>query len=180
MGDAAKPLFAKQNQEQEILHQQELKGSSLQKAYHDFMDECGNGHRKKTYTSLPKKKRAPGHYEGIPRRGPRSVFSSPSSIKNAIYSQKSKFNDTQRDQIKKWVSDDHHGTYDSWREYRSLARIPVYSRTRKDSLHEIEGARTRNGRQLQEDFMTEDVPDMQKGSSGNQCLVSGVFCATVR
>ncbi|XP_005154984.2 terminal uridylyltransferase 7 [Melopsittacus undulatus] len=165
MGDAAKPFFAKQNQEQEILDQEELKGSSLQKEYHDLMDKCGNGHMKKTYTGLQKKKGTPCHYGGIPRRGPRSVFSSPNSIKNAIYSQKSKSNDTQRDQIKKWVSDDHHGTYDSWREYRSVARIPVHSRTRRDSLHEVEGAGSRNGRQLQEDFMSEDVPDMQKGSS---------------
>ncbi|XP_065517525.1 terminal uridylyltransferase 7 [Lathamus discolor] len=163
MGDAAKPFFAKQNQEQEILYQEELKGSSLQKEHHDFMDECGNGHMKKTYTSLQKKKGTPGHYEGIPRRGPRSVFSSPNSIKNAIYSQKS--NDTQRDQIKKWVSDDHCGTYDSWRECRTVAWTPVHSRTRRDSLHEVEGAGNRNGRQFQEDFMSEDVPDMQKGSS---------------
>lgn len=180
MGDAAKPFFAKQNQEQEILYQEELKGSSLQKEYHDFMGECGNGHMKKTYTSLQKKRGTPGHYGGIPRRGPRSVFSSPNSIKNATYSQKSKLNDTQRDQIKKWVSDDHCGTYDSWREYRTVAWTPVHSRTRRDSLHEVEGAGNRNGRQLQEDVMSEDVPDMQKGSSGNQCLFSGVFCTTVR
>ncbi|XP_057284715.1 terminal uridylyltransferase 7 [Pezoporus wallicus] len=164
MGDAAKPFFVKQNQEQEILHQEELKGSSLQKEYHDFMDECGNGHMKKIYTGLQKKQGTPGHYRGIPRRGPRSVFSSPNAIKNAVHSQKSKLNDTQRDQIKKWVSD-HHGTYDSWREHRSVAQIPVHSRTRRDSLHEFEGAGNRNGRQLQEDFMSEDVSDMQKGSS---------------
>uniref|UniRef100_A0A672VDH1 Uncharacterized protein n=1 Tax=Strigops habroptila TaxID=2489341 RepID=A0A672VDH1_STRHB len=169
MGDAAKPFFAKQNQEQEILHQ-ELKGSSLQKDYHDFMDECGHGHSNKTDTSLQKKKGTPGHYGSSPRRGPCSVLSSSHSNKNAIYSQRSKLNDTQRDQMRKWVSDDHRGTYDGWREYRSVARIPVHSRTRKDSLHEVEGAGNRSGRQLQEDFMSEDVPDMQKGSSGNQCL----------
>lgn len=172
MGDAAKPCFAKQNKEQEILHQEELKGSPLQKDYR-VMDEYGNGHSNKIDTSLQKKKGTPGHYGSSPRRGPRSVLSSPNSLKNTTYSQGSKLNDTQRDQMKKWVSDDHRGTSDSWREYRSVAWIPVHSRTRKDSFHEVEGAGNRNvRRQLQEDLMSEDVPDMQKGSSGNQhvCL----------
>ncbi|XP_009462323.1 PREDICTED: terminal uridylyltransferase 7 isoform X3 [Nipponia nippon] len=168
MGDAAKPCFAKQSKEQEILHQEELKGSPIQKDYR-VMDEYGNGHSNKTDTSLQKKKGTPGHYGSSPRRGPRSVLSSPNSLKNTAYSQGSKLNDTQRDQMKKWVSDDHRGTSDSWREYRSVAWIPVHSRTRKDSFHEVEGAGNRNvRRQLQEDFMNEDVPDMQKGSSGNQ------------
>ncbi|KAM6226697.1 terminal uridylyltransferase 7 isoform 3-T3 [Spheniscus humboldti] len=165
MGDAAKPCFAKQNKEQEILHQEELKGSPLQKDYR-VMDEYGNGHSNKIDTSLQKKKGTPGHYGSSPRRGPRSVLSSPNSLKNTTYSQGSKLNDTQRDQMKKWVSDDHRGTSDSWREYRSVAWIPVHSRTRKDSFHELEGAGNRNvRRQLQEDLMSEDVPDMQKGSS---------------
>lgn len=166
MGDAAKPCFAKQNKEQEILHQEELKGSPLQKDYR-VMDEYGNGHSNKIDTSLQKKRGTPGHYRSSPRRGPRSVFSSPNSLKNTTYSQGSKLNDTQRDQMKKWVSDDHHGTSDSWREYRSVAWIPVHSRARKDSFHEVEGAGNRNvRRQLQEDL--EDVADMQKGNSGNQ------------
>ncbi|KAF1610237.1 UNVERIFIED_CONTAM: Terminal uridylyltransferase 7, partial [Eudyptes robustus] len=165
MGDAAKPCFAKQNKEQEILHQEELKGSPLQKDYR-VMDEYGNGHSNKIDTSLQKKKGTPGRYGSSPRRGPRSVLSSPNSLKNTTYSQASKLNDTQRDQMKKWVSDDHRGTSDSWREYRSVAWIPVHSRTRKDSFHEVEGAGNRNvRRQLQEDLMSEDVPDMQKGSS---------------
>ncbi|XP_009816961.1 terminal uridylyltransferase 7 isoform X1 [Gavia stellata] len=168
MGDAAKPCFAKQNKEREtkkILHQEELKGSPLQKDYR-VMDEYGNGHSNKTDTSLQKKKGTPGHYGSSPRRGPRSVLSSPNSLKNPAYSQGSKLNDTQRDQMRKWVSDDHRGTSDSWREYRSVAWLPVYSRTRKDSFHEVEGAGNRNvRRQLQEDLMSEDVPDMQKGSS---------------
>uniref|UniRef100_A0A8C0C0N5 Terminal uridylyl transferase 7 n=1 Tax=Buteo japonicus TaxID=224669 RepID=A0A8C0C0N5_9AVES len=163
MGDAAKPCFAKQNKEQEILHQEELKGSPLQKDYR-VMDEYGNGHSNKIDTSLQKKRGTPGHYRSSPRRGPRSVFSSPNSLKNTTYSQGSKLNDTQRDQMKKWVSDDHHGTSDSWREYRSVAWIPVHSRARKDSFHEVEGAGNRNvRRQLQEDL--EDVADMQKGNS---------------
>ncbi|NXC35396.1 TUT7 uridylyltransferase, partial [Campylorhamphus procurvoides] len=165
MGDAAKPCFAKQNKEQQILHQEESKESPLQKDYR-AMDEYGNGHSNKIDTSLQKKKGTPGHYGCSPRRGPHSVLSSPNSLKNTTYSQGSKLNDTQRDQVKKWVSDDHRGTSDTWREYRSVSWIPVHGRTRKDSFHEVEGAGKRNARrQLQEDLLSEDVPDMQKGTS---------------
>ncbi|NWQ92590.1 TUT7 uridylyltransferase, partial [Burhinus bistriatus] len=162
MGDAAKPCFAKQNKEQEVLNQEELKGSPLQKDYR-VMDEYRNGHSNKIDTGLQKKKGTPGDYGSSPRRGPRSVLSSPNSLKTTIYGQGSKLNDIQRDQMKKWVSDDHRGTSDSWREHRSVAWIPVHSRTRKDSFHEVEGAGNRNvRRQLQEDLMNEDI---QKGSS---------------
>lgn len=168
MGDAAKPCFAKQNKEQEILHQEELKGSPLQKDYR-VMDEYDNGFSNKIDTSLPKKKGTPGHYGSSPRRGPRSVLSSPNSLKNTTYSPGSKLSDTQRDPVKKWVSDDHRGTSDSWREYRSVTWTPVHSRTRKDSFHEVEGTGNRNvRRQIQEDLMSEDMPDVQKRSSGNQ------------
>ncbi|XP_075344695.1 terminal uridylyltransferase 7 isoform X2 [Mycteria americana] len=165
MGDAAKPCFAKQNKEQEISAQEELNGSPVQKDYR-VMDEYGNGHSNKVDTSLQKKKGTPGHYGSSPRRGPCSVLSSPNSLKNTTYGQGSKLNDTQRDQMKKWVSDDHLGTSDNWREHRSVASIPVHNRTRKDSSHEVEGTGNRNvRRQLQEDLMSEDVPDMQEGSS---------------
>lgn len=167
MGDAAKPCSTKQNKEQEILHQEELKESSLQKDF-QVMDEYGTGYSNKIDTSLQKKKGTPGHYGSSPRRGPRNALSSPNSLKNTTYSQGSKLNDIQRDQIKKWISDEHHSTSDNWREYRSAAWIPGHSRTRKDSLHEVEGAGNRNIRQqLQEDLMSKDVPDMHKGSSGN-------------
>ncbi|NXJ25592.1 TUT7 uridylyltransferase, partial [Dicrurus megarhynchus] len=165
MGDAAKPCFAKQNKEQEVLHQEELKESPLQKDC-EVMDEYGSGYSNKIDTSLQKKKGAPGHYGSSPRRGPRSVLSSPNSLKNTTYSQGSKLNDIQRDQMKKWISDDHRSTSDMWREYRSVAWIPGHGRTRKDSFPEVEGAGNRNvRRQLQEDLMSKDVPDMQKGSS---------------
>ncbi|NXG45389.1 TUT7 uridylyltransferase, partial [Psilopogon haemacephalus] len=164
MGDAAKPCFGKLIKEQKILHQ-ELTGSPLQKEY-QVMDEYGNGHINKTDTSLRKEKGTPSHYGSSPRRGSRSVFSSPNSLKNTTYSQGSKLHNTQRDQMKKWASDDHRGTSDCWREHRSVAWIPVRSRTRKGSFHEVEG--TGNGsvtRQLQEDLMSENVPDVQKGGS---------------
>ncbi|KAM6328384.1 terminal uridylyltransferase 7 isoform 5-T6 [Alca torda] len=165
MGDAAKPCFAKQNKDQEILHQEELKGSPLQRDYR-VMDEYRNGHSNKIDNSLQKKKGTRCDYGTSPRRGPRSVLSSPNSLKNTTYFQGSKLNDIQRDQMKKWVSDDHRGTSGSWREYRSVAWIPSHSRKRKDSFHEVEGAGNRNVRQqLQEDLMSEDVSDMQKGSS---------------
>ncbi|NXK55801.1 TUT7 uridylyltransferase, partial [Chauna torquata] len=165
MGDAAKPPFAKQNKEPEVLYEEELKGSPLQKDY-QVMDEYGNGHSNKIDISLQKKKGTPGHYGNSPRRGPRSVLSSPNSLKNTTHSQGSKFNDTQKDQMKKWISDDHRGTSDSWREYRSVAWIPMHNRTRKDSFHEVEGAGSRNvRRQLQKDLTNEDMPDMPKGGS---------------
>ncbi|XP_041336690.1 terminal uridylyltransferase 7 isoform X2 [Pyrgilauda ruficollis] len=167
MGDAAKPCFAKQKKEQEILHPEELKESPLQIVY-QVMDEYGSGCSNKIDTSLQKKKGTPGHYGNSPRRGPRSVLSSPNSLKNTAYSQGSKLSDIQRDQIqmKKWVSDDHHGTSDTWREYRSAAWIPGHGRTRKDSFHEVESAGNRKvRRQLQEDLMSKDVPDVHKGSS---------------
>ncbi|NXR79831.1 TUT7 uridylyltransferase, partial [Pycnonotus jocosus] len=165
MGDAAKPCFAKQNKEQEILHQEELKEGPLQKDY-QVMDEYGSGCSNKIDTSLQKKKGTPGHYGSSPRRGPRSVLSNPNALKITTHSQESKLNDIQRDQVKKWVSDDHHGTLDTWREYRSPGWIPGHGRTRKDSFHEVEGAGNRNvRRQLQEDLMSKDAPDMQKGGS---------------
>ncbi|XP_068032110.1 terminal uridylyltransferase 7 [Anomalospiza imberbis] len=163
MGDAAKPCFAKQNKE--VLYPEELKQSPLQ-IDSQVMDEYGSGCSNKIDTSLQKKKGTPGHYGSSPRRGPRSVLSSPTSLKNTAYSEGSKLNDIQRDQMKKWVSDDHHGTSDTWREYCSAPWIPGHGRTRKDSFHEVEGAGNRNVRQqLQEDLMSKDVPDMQKGSS---------------
>ncbi|CAN8220162.1 unnamed protein product [Coccothraustes coccothraustes] len=165
MGDAAKPCFAKQNKDQKILPPEELRESPLQIDF-QVMDEYGSGCSNKRDTSLQKKKGTPGHYGSSPRRGPRSILSSPNSLKNTAYSQGSKLNDIQRDQMKKWVSDDDHGTSDTRREYRSAAWIPGHGRTRKDSFHELEGAGNRNvRRQLQEDLMSKDVPDMQKGSS---------------
>ncbi|XP_009884143.1 PREDICTED: terminal uridylyltransferase 7 isoform X3 [Charadrius vociferus] len=164
MGDAEKSCFAKQNKDQEILNKEELKGSPLQKDY-QVMDEYRNAHSNKIDTNLQKKRGTLGDYGSSPRQGPRSVLSSPNSLKNTTNSQGSKLNDVHRDQMKKWVSDDHRGTSDNWREYRSVAWIPARNRTRKDSLHEVEGAGTRNvRRQLQEDLMNEEVPDMQKGS----------------
>eukprot|EP00076_Gallus_gallus_P003565 NP_001258876.1 terminal uridylyltransferase 7 [Gallus gallus] len=165
MGDTAKPYFTKQSKEPEMLFEEEFKGGLLRKDY-QVMDEYGNGHSNKIDINLQKKKGAPGHYGGSPRRGPRSVFSSPNSLKNITHSQGSKLSDTQKDQIKKWISDDHRGNSDSWRDYRSGIWIPTHNRARKDSFHEVEGAGNRNvRRQLQKDLADEDMSDMQRGSS---------------
>ncbi|NXD29668.1 TUT7 uridylyltransferase, partial [Spelaeornis formosus] len=167
MGDAAKPCFAKKNKEQKILHQEELKESSLQKDY-QVMDGYRSGYSNKIDTGMQKKRGTPGHchYGSSPRQGPRSVLSSPNSLKNTTYSQGSKLNDIQRDQMKKWVSGDHHGTSDTRREYCSAAWFAGHGKTRKDAFLELEGAGSRNARrQLQEDLMSKDVPDVQKASS---------------
>ncbi|XP_062455830.1 terminal uridylyltransferase 7 isoform X2 [Rhea pennata] len=165
MGDAAKPYFAKQNKEQEILHEEELKGNPLQKDY-QVMDDYGNGHSNKIDISLQKKKGTPAHYGNSPRRGPRSVLNSPNLIKNMTHNQGSKLLDIQKDQVRKWISDDHRGSSDSWREYRSAVWTPILNRTRKDSFQEVDGAGNRNARrQLQKDLTSEDISDMQKGSS---------------
>ncbi|XP_068780593.1 terminal uridylyltransferase 7 isoform X2 [Struthio camelus] len=164
MGDAAKPCFAKQNKEQEILRE-ELKGNPLQKDY-QVMDDYRNGHSNKIDISLQKKKGTPARYGNSPRRGPRSVLSCPNSLKNICHNQGSKLLDIQEDQMKKWISDDHCDSSDSWREYRSAVWIPMLNRTRKDSFQEVEGAGNRNvRRQLQKDLTSEDISDMQKGSS---------------
>lgn len=178
MGDAAKPPFAKQDKKPEMC-EEELKGSPLQKDC-QAMDEYGNGHSNKMDISMQKKRGTPGHYGNSPRRGPRNILSSPHSLKNITHSQGLKFSDTQKDQIKKWISDDHRGTSDSWREYRSVAWIPMHSRTRKDSYHEVEGTGNRNvRRQLQKDLTNEDVPEMQKGNPGNQHICLFLHSCTV-
>ncbi|NXU51729.1 TUT7 uridylyltransferase, partial [Turnix velox] len=170
MEDAAKPCFAKQNKGQEILHQEELKGSPLQKDYR-VMDKYRNGHSRKTDPNL-KRKGTQCLYGRSPRRGPCSVLSFSDSLKNTPYNHESKLSNIQIDQIKNWISEDQHGTSDSWREYGSVAWLPVQSRTRKDFLHEIEGPGNRNVRwQPQEDLMTDDIPDMLKGSSEEMTML---------
>lgn len=168
MGDTAKPYITKQSKEPEIIFEEEFKGGLSRKDY-QVTDEYGNGHSNKIDISLQKKKGTPGHYGGSPRRGPRTVFSSPNSLKNITSSPGSKLSDTQKDQIKKWISDDHRGNSENWRDYRSGIWMPTHNRTRKDSFHEVEGAGNRNvRRQLQKDLADEDVSDLQRGSSGNQ------------
>ncbi|NWX88384.1 TUT7 uridylyltransferase, partial [Nothoprocta pentlandii] len=164
MGDAAKPCFAKQNKEKEFLHE-ELKGNPLHTDY-QVMDDGANGHSNKIDISTQKKKATPAHYGSSPRRGPRSALNSPNSLKNMNHNQTSKLLEMQKEQVRKWISDDHRGNSDSWREHRSVVWIPTLNRTRKDSFQEVEGAGNRNvRRQLQKDSTSEDISDMQKGGS---------------
>ncbi|XP_030423521.1 terminal uridylyltransferase 7 isoform X2 [Gopherus evgoodei] len=162
MGDAAKPCFAKRTKERGVLDEEELKRNPLQHDCHSMEDY---GHGKKIDMGFQKKKGTQGHCGNSPRKGPHSILSSSNCFKNMGHNQGVRINDTQKDQIKKWISDDHRGNSDSWREYKSTFRIPVINRTRKDSFHEVEGAGSRNVRkQLQKD-LNEEMSDTQKGNS---------------
>uniref|UniRef100_A0A8C0H8Y5 Terminal uridylyl transferase 7 n=1 Tax=Chelonoidis abingdonii TaxID=106734 RepID=A0A8C0H8Y5_CHEAB len=161
MGDAAKPCFAKRTKERGVLEEEELKRNPLQHDYHPMKDYR---HGKKIDMGFQKKKGTQGHCGNTPRKGPHSILSSSNSFKNMGHNQGVRINDTQKDQIKKWISDDHRGNSDSSREYKSTIRIPVINRTRKDSFHEVEGAGSRNvRRQLQKD-LNEEMSDTQKGN----------------
>ncbi|XP_053152190.1 terminal uridylyltransferase 7 isoform X2 [Hemicordylus capensis] len=165
MGDASKSCFVRHNKERGILNDDDFQKGALSHDY-QVMDDYGNGHgHSKTDTGLEKRKGALGHYGTSPRRGAHGSLSSPNSSKNIAYSQGTKISDASKDQIKKWVSDNHCTTLDSWREYKSTARIPVLIRTRKDSSHECESLGSRNvRRQLQKDMTNEDLLD-RKGHS---------------
>lgn len=162
MGDAAKPCFARRNKERGILNEEDFQKCALR---HDYqaMDDYGNGHG----IGIEKRKGALGHYGTSPRKGAHGVTNHPNSSKNTVHNQGMRINEASKDQIKKWVSDNHHANLDSWREYRSTPRVPVVNRTRKDSSHECESQGNRNGRkQLQRDLTSDDLSD-RKGNSGN-------------
>ncbi|XP_062985468.1 terminal uridylyltransferase 7 [Elgaria multicarinata webbii] len=163
MGDTSKPCLARRNKERGILNEEDFQKCALRHDY-QVMDDYGNGHSNKMDIGLEKRKGAPGHYGTSPRKGPHGALSSPNS-KNIVYNQGTRINDSSKDQIKKWVSDNHHANSDSWREYKSTARIPVLIRTRKDSFHECESPGNRNvRRQLQSILTSEDGSD-RKGNS---------------
>nr|XP_006135950.1 terminal uridylyltransferase 7 isoform X2 [Pelodiscus sinensis] len=162
MGDATKSSFAKRKKEWGTLDEEELKRNPVQQDY-QAMDDYGHGN--KIDIGFQKKKGTPGHYGNSPRKGPHSIVNSSSSFKNMGHSQGVRINDNQKDQIKKWISDDYRGSSDSWREFKSTVRTPVFNRTRKDSFHEGEGAGNRNvRRQLQKD-LNEEMSDTVKGNS---------------
>ncbi|XP_042305695.1 terminal uridylyltransferase 7 [Sceloporus undulatus] len=164
MGDAAKPCFARRNKERGILNEEDFQKCAVRHDY-QLMDDYGNGYTNKMDIGLEKKKGAPGHCGTSPRKGAHGALSNPISSKNIVYNQGVRITDTSKDQIKKWVSDNHHTNSDSWREYRSTARIPVIIRPRKDSSHECENLGNRNGRrQLLVDLTSEDMSD-RKGNS---------------
>nr|XP_020661480.1 terminal uridylyltransferase 7 [Pogona vitticeps]XP_020661481.1 terminal uridylyltransferase 7 [Pogona vitticeps]XP_020661482.1 terminal uridylyltransferase 7 [Pogona vitticeps] len=162
MGDAAKHCFARHNKERGILNEEDFQKHALRHD-HQVMDDYGNGHSNKMDTGLEKRKGALGYYGTSPRKGAHGALSNPLSPKNSVYNQGIRLNNASKDQIKKWVSDNHHANSDTWREYRSAVRIPV--RPRKDTSHECESTGNRNTRrQLQKDLTSEDVSD-RKGNS---------------
>uniref|UniRef100_A0A670JKV7 RNA uridylyltransferase n=1 Tax=Podarcis muralis TaxID=64176 RepID=A0A670JKV7_PODMU len=164
MGDASKPCFARRNKERGILNEEDFQKCALR---HDYqaMDDYGNGHGNKMDIGFEKRKGALGHYGTSPRKGAHGVTNHPNSSKNTVHNQGMRINEASKDQIKKWVSDNHHANLDSWREYRSTPRVPVVNRTRKDSSHECESQGNRNGRkQSQRDLTSDDLSD-RKGNS---------------
>ncbi|XP_044301871.1 terminal uridylyltransferase 7 isoform X2 [Varanus komodoensis] len=163
MGDTTKPCFARHNKERGILNEEDFQKCAL---HHDYqaMDDYGNGHSNKMDIGLEKRKGALGYYGTGPRKGAHCALSSPNA-KNIVYNQGAKINDASKDQIKKWVSDNHHANPDSWREYKPSAWIPVLIRPRKDSFHEGESLGSRNVRRQHPSILTnEDVSD-RKGNS---------------
>ncbi|XP_015277785.1 PREDICTED: terminal uridylyltransferase 7 [Gekko japonicus] len=164
MGEAAKPCFARRNKEWGIVNEEDFQKCALR---HDYqaMDDYGNGHSNKMDLGTEKRKGALGHYGTSPRKGAQGALSSPNAFKNAGHNQGMRVNDVPKDQIKKWVSDNHRTNLDSWREYKSTTRIPVVIRPRKNSVHDCEDLGSRNvRRQLQRDVTSEEVSD-KKGNS---------------
>ncbi|XP_054842443.1 terminal uridylyltransferase 7 [Eublepharis macularius] len=163
MGEATKPCFARRSKERGIISDDDFQKCALR---HDYqaMDDYGNGHNKMDI-GTEKRKGALGHYGTSPRKGAHGALSNPNSFKNTVHNQGTRINDAQKDQIKKWVSDNHCTNSDSWREYKSAARIPVLIRLRNNSVHDCEDLGSRNvRRQLQRDITNEEASD-KRGNS---------------
>ncbi|XP_074057034.1 terminal uridylyltransferase 7 [Macrotis lagotis] len=173
MGDAAKPCFFKRNKERGIIDD-DFRRASPQPDYL-IMDDSGNGHSSKTEKSLPLKKGTPGNYGNSPRKGPHAVSSSTNVPKNMGHGQGARINDSHKDSIKRWVSDELNET-DNWLDFKTGSRIPVINRPRKDVFQESEdGHRWQDGRgcrsvrwQLQKDLTNIEISEMQTGGSENK------------
>lgn len=176
MGDTAKPYFVKRTKDHGIIDDDDFRRGHPQQDYL-IMDDYAKGHSSKMEKSLPKKKIAPGNYGNTPRKGPYAVSSNPYAFKNPIYSQPAWMNDNHKDQNKKWLSDELAGNADSWREFKPGPRIPVISRSRKESFQESEdGYRWQDGRGcravrrlFQKDLSSlEAMSEMEAGSPENK------------
>ncbi|XP_007429302.1 terminal uridylyltransferase 7 [Python bivittatus] len=164
MGDATKSCFARRNKDRGLINEEDFQKCALRYDY-QVMDDCGNGHSSKMDTRFEKRKGASSDYGTSPRKGAHAALSSPNSSKNIIYNQGARINDTSKDQIKMWVSDNHQANSNNWREYKSTGQIPVLIKTRKKYSHECESLGGRSGRrQLLRDPTSEDLPD-RKGNS---------------
>ncbi|KAG8130707.1 hypothetical protein E2320_017332 [Naja naja] len=163
MGDAAKSCYTRRNKDSGLTNEEDFQKCSSRQV----MDDCGNGHSSKVDTRFEKRKGTSSDYGTSPRKGAHAALSSPNSSKNIVYNQGARINDSSKDQIKKWVSDNHQANSSSWREFKSTARIPVIIRPRKEFPHECESLGGRSGRrQLFRDLTSEDLSD-RKGNSGN-------------
>ncbi|XP_051028780.1 terminal uridylyltransferase 7 [Acomys russatus] len=176
MGDTTKPYFVKRTKDRGIIDDDDFRRGHPQQDYL-IMDDYAKGHSSKMEKGLPKKKISPGNYGNTPRKGPYVVSSNPYAFKNPIYSQPAWMNDNHKDQNKKWPSDELTGNADNWREFKPGPRIPVVSRSRKESFQESEdGHRWQDGRGcravrrlFQKDLAsTEAVSEMEAGSPENK------------
>ncbi|XP_027730739.1 terminal uridylyltransferase 7 isoform X6 [Vombatus ursinus] len=173
MGDAAKPCFFKRNKERGII-EDDFRRASPQPDYL-IMDDSGNGHGSKTEKGLPPKKGTPGNYGNSPRKGPHAISNSPNVPKNMSHGQGARTNDSHKDNVKRWLSDELNEA-DNWLDFKTGSRIPVTNRPRKDVFQEGEdGHRWQDGRgcrsvrwQLQKDLTNIEISEMQTGSSENK------------
>ncbi|XP_032069011.1 terminal uridylyltransferase 7 isoform X1 [Thamnophis elegans] len=161
MGDAAKSCYTRRNKDWGVTNEEDFQKC----ASRQVMDDCGNGHSSKVDTRFEKRKGTSSDYGTSPRKGAHAALSSPNSSKNIVYNQGARINDSSKDQIKKWVSDNHQTNSSNWREFKSTAWIPVIIRPRKEFSHECEVLGGRSGRrQLFRDLTSEDLSD-RKGNS---------------
>lgn len=176
MGDTAKPYFVKRTKDRGIIDDDDFRRGHPQQDYL-IMDDYAKGHSSKMEKGLPKKKISPGNYGNTPRKGLYGVSSNPYAFKNPIYSQPAWMNDNHKDQNKKWLSDELAGNADSWREFKPGPRIPVISRSRKESFQESDDAyRWQEGRGcravrrlFQKDLSSlEAMSEMEAGSPENK------------
>lgn len=176
MGDTAKPYFVKRTKDRGIIDDDDFRRGHPQQDYL-IMDDYAKGHSSKMEKGLPKKKMSPGNYGNTPRKGLYAVSSNPYAFKNPVYSQPAWMNDNHKDQNKKWLSDELAGNADSWREFKPGPRIPVISRSRKESFQESEdtyrwpeGRGCRAVRRLFQKDLTslEAMSEMEAGSPENK------------
>uniref|UniRef100_A0A8C3FC49 Uncharacterized protein n=1 Tax=Chrysemys picta bellii TaxID=8478 RepID=A0A8C3FC49_CHRPI len=172
VGDATKPCFAKRKKERGVLDEEKLKRNPTGLPPHGGL---WTWQKKKNRYGLSEEKGNTRSLGNSPRKGPHSILNSSNSFKNMGQNQGVRINDTRKDQIKKCISDDHRGNSDSWREYKSTVWIPVLNRTRKDSLHEVEGAGSRNVKRQFPKDLNEEMSDTQKGNCGNEHIFYIVF-----
>ncbi|XP_051853001.1 terminal uridylyltransferase 7 isoform X2 [Antechinus flavipes] len=174
MGDAAKPCFFKRNKERGIIDDDFKRASPQPDCL--IMDDSGNGHSSKTEKGLPPKKGIPpGNYGNSPRKGPHAISSSPNASKNMGHGQGGRINDSHKDNIRRWLTDELNET-DNWLDFKTGSRISVINRPRKDPFQEGEdGHRWQDGRgsrsvrwQLQKDLTNIEISEMQTGGSENK------------